>query len=203
MLKILVVILSIAGLWSFNATAQESELVVVDEVIGNAEAPVALVAEVNEDIEEKEAEANATVEEIQAKADEIAERIAGVSEAIEEFKEEQASEVVEKLGESLNIDEAANEKIDEAVAVVKAKNTAEEMSAYVSKLNLSPEQIEKVKELNEISSQKQKQLLDNVSWIRDQAHQLENLTVEAFRDILTDEQKVIFEQMRTTGIVSE
>lgn len=203
MLKILLVILGVVGLWSFNVSAEENDFVEVDEVIEVVDNAADSAEVIKEDAEQTVAEVDA----IKAEAEET---IAEVQEAAQEQVAEientanaEAEAVVETLEENLKAGENANLDIDVAVAEVKANEMVKGMSDSIKKLNLSAEQLQKVKELNEISSQKQKQLLDSVSWIREQANQLENLTVEAFRDILTDDQKVIFEEMRANGFESK
>ena len=75
---------------------------------------------------------------------------------------------------------------------VKNKN----ISYYVQKLNLTPEQIIKAQEISNASHAKQEQLLKNIEDLRAQAHELENSSLSDFVAILTDEQKIEFNKLQ-------
>ena len=71
------------------------------------------------------------------------------------------------------------------------------ISYYVDKLNLTPEQMSRAQEISDASLAKQKELLQSIENLRQQAYDLEKNSLTDFEAILTDEQRVIFNQLRS------
>ena len=70
------------------------------------------------------------------------------------------------------------------------------ISYYVEKLNLTPEQMVRAQEISDTSLAKQKELLQSIENLRQQAYDLEKNSLTDFEAILTDEQRVVFNQLR-------
>lgn len=87
--------------------------------------------------------------------------------------------------------ENAEEKNEAATEV-----TEENLSSLVNQLNLTDTQLDAVKFLSDESRMRQEQLEKSVELLKTQAHDIEAQTLQEFLEILTPEQKQIFEKIQ-------
>ena len=96
---------------------------------------------------------------------------------------------------------AAPQAISDSVENNNAEN--KNISYYVDRLNLTPEQMSRAQEISDASLIKQKELLQSIESLRQQAYDLEKNSLTDFEAILTDEQRAMFNQLRNEKDTAE
>lgn len=76
------------------------------------------------------------------------------------------------------------------------KNDNHNISNYAQKLNLTAAQLEKAQKINIETHARQEQILQDIESLRKQAHELENKSLTDFEAILTEEQRILFHQLK-------
>ena len=94
--------------------------------------------------------------------------------------------IMQNTSFSENAENAQNSSTDEN----------QNISYYVQKLNLSPEQIAQAQKISDKAHDEQEQILQSIENLRQQAHELEQRSLTDFEAILTDEQRNLFAQLR-------
>lgn len=73
-----------------------------------------------------------------------------------------------------------------------------EMSTYIKELHLDAQQLVKAKQINQDGILHQKQILQSIEKLQEQAKALENKNLNEFYEILTPEQQETFRKLRDT-----
>ena len=111
--------------------------------------------------------------------------------------EEQKSAVAETITEEVKIQpEQTSEEISVEPTQAESEAAPQEVSAYVQKLNLSEEQLDKAMFISAEMAMRQEQLQKSVDLLKAQAKEIETQSLEEFEAILTPEQLEIFRQIR-------
>lgn len=111
--------------------------------------------------------------------------------------EEQKSAVAETITEEVKIQpEQTSEEISVEPAQAESEAAPQEVSAYVQKLNLSEEQLDKAMFISAEMAMRQEQLQKSADLLKAQAKEIETQSLEEFEAILTPEQLEIFRQIR-------
>lgn len=111
--------------------------------------------------------------------------------------EEQKSAVAETITEEVKIQpEQTSEEISVEPAQAESEAAPQEVSAYVQKLNLSEEQLDKAMFISAEMAMRQEQLQKSADLLKAQAKEIETQSLEEFEAILTPEQSEIFRQIR-------
>ena len=111
--------------------------------------------------------------------------------------EEQKSAVAETITEEVKIQpEQTSEEISVEPAQAESEAAPQEVSAYVQKLNLSEEQLDKAMFISSEMAMRQEQLQKSADLLKAQAKEIETQSLEEFEAILTPEQLEIFRQIR-------
>ena len=111
--------------------------------------------------------------------------------------EEQKSAVAETITEEVKIQpEQTSEEISVEPAQAESEAAPQEVSAYVQKLNLSEEQLDKAMFISAEMAMRQEQLQKSVDLLKAQAKEIETQSLEEFEAILTPEQSETFRQIR-------
>ncbi len=111
--------------------------------------------------------------------------------------EEQKSAVAETITEEVKIPpEQTSEEISVEPAQAESEAAQQEVSAYVQKLNLSEEQLDKAMFISAEMAMRQEQLQKSADLLKAQAKEIETQSLEEFEAILTPEQLEIFRQIR-------
>ena len=111
--------------------------------------------------------------------------------------EEQKSAVAETITEGVKIQpEQTSEEISVEPAQAESEAAPQEVSAYVQKLNLSEEQLDKAMFISAEMAMRQEQLQKSVDLLKAQAKEIETQSLEEFEAILTPEQLETFRQIR-------
>ena len=111
--------------------------------------------------------------------------------------EEQKSAVAETITEEVKIQpEQTSEEISVEPAQAESEVAPQEVSAYVQKLNLSEEQLDKAMFISAEMAMRQEQLQKSADLLKAQAKEIETQSLEEFEAILTPEQLEIFRQIR-------
>ncbi|MBR1756014.1 MAG: hypothetical protein IJ738_00385 [Alphaproteobacteria bacterium] len=111
--------------------------------------------------------------------------------------EEQKSAVAETITEGVKIQpEQTSEEISVEPAQAESEAAPQEVSAYVQKLNLSEEQLDKAMFISAEMAMRQEQLQKSADLLKAQAKEIETQSLEEFEAILTPEQLEIFRQIR-------
>ena len=111
--------------------------------------------------------------------------------------EEQKSAVAETITEGVKIQpEQTSEEISVEPAQAESEAAPQEVSAYVQKLNLSEEQLDKAMFISAEMAMHQEQLQKSADLLKAQAKEIETQSLEEFEAILTPEQLETFRQIR-------
>ena len=111
--------------------------------------------------------------------------------------EEQKSAVAETITEEVKIQpEQTSEEISVEPAQAESEAAPQEVSAYVQKLNLSEEQLDKAMFISAEMAMRQEQLQKSADLLKAQAKEIETQSLEEFEAILTPEQLETFRQIR-------
>lgn len=143
--------------------------------------------------QETEAKLDAVIQDIDA---EIVKETPVKEETPKEVEEQKAA-VAETITEEVKIQpEQTSEEISVEPAQAESEAAPQEVSAYVQKLNLSEEQLDKAMFISAEMAMRQEQLQKSADLLKAQAKEIETQSLEEFEAILTPEQLEIFRQIR-------
>ncbi len=122
--------------------------------------------------------------------------LAGAEESVqtpnEPQKEAQDSQVQEQ-----NTENSEDEFItDEERIKQKIANNNYSLSYFTQRMDLTLEQLDEAKKLSEEDKMKRESLLKSIYMLRDQSRELEQESLDNFRNLLTAEQLAVFEELR-------
>jgi len=101
--------------------------------------------------------------------------------------------------EETSVEQESSEEISAEQENIKEEPTKPEeksVSAYIKKLDLSDEQMDKAKFINSEMEMRQEQLQKSVDLLKAQAREIEEQSLKEFEAILTPDQKETFEKLR-------
>lgn len=184
------------------------DMSVIQENLPPSEEVSAKVEQIEPEIAEKTDKAETIAEqkaqETEAKLDAVIQDIDAeivketpVKEETPKEVEEQKSAVAETITEEVEIQpEQTSEEISVEPAQAESEAAPQEVSAYVQKLNLSEEQLDKAMFISAEMAMRQEQLQKSADLLKAQAKEIETQSLEEFEAILTPEQLEIFRQIR-------
>ena len=160
--------------------------------------------EIAEKTDKAETNAEQKAQEAEAKLDAVIQDIDAeivketpVKEETPKEVEEQKSAVDETITEEVKIQpEQTSEEISVEPAQAESEAVPQEVSAYVQKLNLSEEQLDKAMFISAEMAMRQEQLQKSADLLKAQAKEIETQSLEEFEAILTPEQLETFRQIR-------
>ena len=122
--------------------------------------------------------------------------LAGAEESVqtpnEPQKEAQDSQVQEQ-----NTENSEDEFItDEERIKQKIANNNYSLSYFTQRMDLTLEQLDEAKKLSEEDKMKRESLLKSIYMLRDQSREMEQESLDNFRNLLTAEQLAVFEELR-------
>lgn len=122
--------------------------------------------------------------------------LAGAEESVQTPNEPQ-KEVQDSQVQEQNAENSENEFItDEERIKQKIANNNYSLSYFTQRMDLTLEQLDEAKKLSEEDKMKRESLLKSIYMLRDQSRELEQESLDNFRNLLTAEQLAVFEELR-------